>query len=142
MADRGWLRFHILFIDNNPAAFQIGIQHQRTYYPEHRGFDSDWKNLCIGTTLFMKVFEELCVDPEVDLIDFNPGDADYKLLFADDQQCPEATVYLFAPRPYTILLNMLSSSTRALTTSFEFTLRKIGFEHQIKYALRTLLGVK
>ena len=97
MADRGWLRFHILFIDNNPAAFQIGIQHQRTYYPEHRGFDSDWKNLCIGTTLFMKVFEELCADPEVDLIDFNPGDADYKLLFADDQQCPEATVYLFAP---------------------------------------------
>jgi hypothetical protein len=141
MAKRDWLRFHILFIDDKPAAFQVGLQYQKTYYPELRGFDSDLKNLCIGTTLFLKVLDELCNDPHVDFLDFTPGDADYKTAFADNEESPSATIYFVAPRLYPICINILSSLTRGLTSVLESASRKIGLEHEIKNIMRTLLGV-
>jgi hypothetical protein len=141
MAKRGWLRFHVLFIDDKPAAFQVGLQYRKTYYPELRGFDSNWKNLCVGTTLFLKVLEELCRDHQVDFFDFTPGEADYKTMFADKEQSPCATIYFVARRPYPVCMNMLSSLTRGLTLVLELAIKKIGLEHQIKNAMRTLLGL-
>ncbi|MBA7680463.1 hypothetical protein ES703_88779 [subsurface metagenome] len=73
-AELGWLRLHILFINDKPCAFQLGLQYQRTYFLAQIGFDPEWKRCCIGTTLFLKVLEDLCHDPAVDSLDFGFGD--------------------------------------------------------------------
>ncbi len=139
MARRHWLRFHILRIDDQPCAFQWGFQYQRTYFPVQRGFDGDWKNGCIGTTLFLKVLEELCREGEVDSFDLSFGDEDYKQLLGETTQWPEATVYLFAPRWRPLCINLLSSVTRGLTVALVYVLRVLGLERRVKKSLRKLL---
>ena len=140
MAKFDWLRFHFLFVDDKPCAFQLGLQYQRTYFAERRGFDADLKNLSVGTALFLKVLEELCKADEADFIDFTTGDAEFKHLICD-KQWPEASAYIFAPRFYPICVNILSSMGRGITLVLEWLIRKIGLEHQIKNALRNLLRV-
>jgi hypothetical protein len=138
MARRNWLRLHILFIDDKPCAFQMGLQYQRTYFAERRGFDANWKNWNIGTTLFLKVLEELCQESEVDFVDFNPGNADYKPLFGN-KRWPESTIYIISPRLYPICVNILNSLTRGLNSGLVWLARKIGLERQIKSRLSNLL---
>jgi len=137
-AKHGWLRLHILFINDKPCAFQLGLQYQRTYFLSQIGFDPEWKQWRIGTTLFLKVLEDLCSDPVVDSLDFGFGDAQYKRSYADEHWL-EATVYIFAPRFYPMLVNSLYSSVTGLSLWMSSMSRKIGFERWAKRQWRNLL---
>lgn len=137
-AKHGWLRFHILFINDKPCAFQLGLQYQRTYFLSQIGFDPEWKQWRIGTTLFLKVLEDLCSDPVVDSLDFGFGDAEHKRSYGNEHWL-EATVYIFAPRFYPMLVNSLYSSMTGLSLGISSLARKIGFERWAKRRWRNLL---
>ncbi|GAF75893.1 unnamed protein product, partial [marine sediment metagenome] len=53
-----------------------------------------------------KMFEALCLEKNVDAIDFGFGDAQYKESFSDVSWM-EASVYIFAPRLYPLVVNAL-----------------------------------
>ncbi len=139
LAQRNWLRFHVLFIDDKPCAFQWGFQYQNTYFPVQRGYDSDWKSLSIGTTLFLKVLEELCQDCGVDHFDLDYGDDDFKYLYGEMTKWPEASIYIYSTRLYPLFVNFISSLTRGLTLGSVSVLRKTGLEYRVKKTFRKLL---
>jgi len=138
-ASRDWLRLSLLYIKGEPCSFQLGLRYGKTYFLEQLGFEPRWKHWSVGTVLFKRVMEELCCDPGVERLNFGFGDAQYKRSFGNERW-GEATVYIFAPRIYPVLVNALHSSTRAASLLLKFVFNKFGLVRSIKQNWRKSLA--
>jgi len=137
-ASRGWLRAFVLIIDEEPAAFEIAVRYGRSYFGLYTGFDPKWKQYRIGTVTLLKFLENICDDPEAKIFDFGFGDAHYKRLYADI--CwQEASRYLFAARPYPLLVNLLHSTITGISSGIHWSLNKTGLTSRIKRIWRNRL---
>ena len=117
-AESGWLMAHVLYVADEPCAFQIGVRYGKTYFLEHIGYHPDWKNCNVGTVLFLKVLDMLCKNADVHILDFGFTDADYKRSYGN-QQFEEAGIFLFASRFRPMLINMLQSSLTGLVLGWK-----------------------
>jgi hypothetical protein len=140
-ATRGWLRACVLYIDEEPAAFELALRYGRSYFGFYTGFDPKWKQYRIGTVILLKFLESICGDPQAKLFDFGFGDAEYKRSYADIQW-QEASVYLFAQRPYPLLINLLHSTTIGVSSGINWILNKTGLRNRIKRLWRNRLEEK
>lgn len=134
----GWLRFHVLSLGETPCAFQYGFQYQGTYYLQAMGFDPALRKWHIGTVLFLKIIEKLCEDPNVECFDFGYGDAEYKRRFGT-KHWDEATMYVFAPRFYPVLVNSFHAVVGGLSAGMRCAVQKSGLENKIKQYWRRIL---
>jgi hypothetical protein len=132
------LQAHVMYIEDQPCSFQIGLKYGRTYFLGQIGFDPSWEKLEVGTVLFLKVMENLCGDPTVRSLDFGFGGAQYKEQYGNEHWM-EASVHIFAPRLYPICINISRSSTMVLNFVLEHALIKTGFLPWIKKRWRNLL---
>ncbi len=137
-AECGWLRAHLLYINNKPCAFQTALQYNQTYFLDQIGFDPEYMQHSIGTVLFLKVLEGLCIDPTVSTLDFGFGDAGYKRWYGDNSW-HEALLYIFAPRLYPILINMLQSGATGLFLGANWLADRMGFMRYFKRRWRDYL---
>ena len=78
-------------------AFWYGSGYRGVFTTAH-GLDPAYTNLRVGTYVLMKLVEDLCADPTVDVLDFGFGDADYKRRFGQESWA-ETDVFVFAARP-------------------------------------------
>jgi CelD/BcsL family acetyltransferase involved in cellulose biosynthesis len=102
-AEHGWFAAWILYIDGIPCAYEVGHVYAGTYFSAAKGFDPAHGRHNIGTFLQMRMFEDLCGDPDVGTFDFGFGDADYKRRCATrgwDET--DLMVYSRAPRPMAV----------------------------------------
>lgn len=132
VAKRGWLRGHVLFLDGQPCAFQHGVIYRESYFLEQIGFDPKWKDLNVGTVLFLEALQDLCRDRSgAQVIDFGFGEADYKRCYGD--KCWTDTVfYLFAPRVRPLLTNLAVSGTTGLSQGLARLLETAGAAGRLK----------
>lgn len=137
-ANRGWLRMSVLYVKSEPCAFQLVLQYRNTYFLGQTGFNPKWKQWNIGTALFLKVLENICNDPDVESFDFGFGDADYKRHYGNEHW-HEACVYIYAPRFYPILINLLHTLVMVLSIMAGYTLEKLGFLAWVKRRWRNVL---
>ena len=138
-AEHGWLRMSILHIEDEPCAFQLGLRYGKTYFLEKLGFLPRWKQWNVGTVLFVKVLEDLCRDPLAERFDFGFGDAQYKSTYGSE--CwDEASVYIFAPRPYPVFINALRRSMHGLSRGLMCALDRFGLVNSVKRHWRSQLG--
>lgn len=135
---QAWLRFAVMFIDGQPCAFQTGLRYQGTYFLQQIGFDPRWSKFNVGKILFVKVLEHICADPGIEHIDFGFGDADYKRSYGDTQW-QDASVYIFAPRPYPLIVNVLQTTTMTLNAGLRYIVNRAGVFDWIKRCWRNLL---
>ena len=113
--ERGWLKAYLLYIDEQPAAFLVGSHYRGSLFVEHMGYDAALASLSPGTYLFIKVLAETCAMPDISYVDFGYGDAGYKRSYSD--QCwSEELVYLFALRPYPLLVALVYAVMSAITS--------------------------
>lgn len=140
-ARKNWLRFDILYIDDKACAFRRALRYERTCFGEQIGYSPEWRGYNIGTILFLRVLESLCEDPTIDYFDFGFGGGEHKR-WGNNQPWYEASVYIFAPRPYPIFVNMLRTSTIGLNTSLKYLMSKTGWTGWIKRRWRDLLQVR
>jgi hypothetical protein len=137
-AKQGWLRFAALLVEGEPCAFQIGLRYQGTYFLQQIGFEPRWSKFNVGTILFVKVLEHICADPGIEHIDFGFGDADYKRSYGDTVW-QEASVFIFAMRPYPMIVNILQATTMALNTGLKYVANKACVVNWAKRRWRNLL---
>ena len=57
----GWLRMSVLFVNQQPCAFQIGLRYGEQYMLDQIGFDPKWGRYEVGTILFVKVLEDIWI---------------------------------------------------------------------------------
>lgn len=138
-ATKGWFRGHILSIDNQPAAFRFALRYRRIYFGDGIGYNSRWGDFRIGTILFLRVLEQLCGEREVDYYDFGFGDADYKQSYGSESWPEVAATYLFAPRLYPVLINLMTSFNTGCTRGLSAVFRRIRIFSTIKRLWRRKL---
>lgn len=137
----GWLRIHILYIDQEPCAFQIGMQYGEKYFLRMMGFDPKWKRFHIGTVLFLQVLENICKDPKVELLDFGFEEYEYKRSYGD-KRWSETFVYIFAPRLFPVFVNIVRSFMLATTILLKYLMTKIGIYEAVRRFRWTLVQRK
>jgi hypothetical protein len=137
-AKDGWLRAYVLYAKGQPCAFEFGAQYRSIFFPEYMGFDPNWKSFNPGTILWTKVIEDLCSDPDVSLLDYGFGDALYKRKFGS-LSWQEASVFIFAPRLYPVLVNLADSSIRGLSLGLAFLANKLDITTKVKRHWRDYL---
>lgn len=140
-ARKNWLRLDILYIDDEPCAFRRALKYGNACFGQQTGYSPAWKEYNIGTILFLRVLESLCRDPAIDFFDFGIGAGEHKR-WGNNQPWSEASVYIFAPRPYPIFINILRTSVMGLNASLEYILNKMGLADWIKRRWRDLLQVR
>ena len=138
--DRKLLIAYLLYIDGKPCAFWHGVCYGKTFFTLYTGYDPAYHNDRLGLFLLVKMFEALCLKKDVDAIDFGFGDAQYKESFCD-MSWMEASVSIFAPRPYPIFINMVRTFTLGLNRKLEYILNNTGLFGWIKRRWRNSLQV-
>jgi hypothetical protein len=113
-AKKGWLRVYILNINNKPCAFRYGLKYRGTYFGEQIGYLPEWKKYNVGTVLFAKFIEQICQESDVKRIDFGFGGGFHKEL-GNSFSWPEASIYIFAPRFFPALVNVVRSFTSVMS---------------------------
>ncbi len=94
--EHGWLRAYVLYRGSTPIAFWLCAVHGETILLKTTGFDPDYLRLRVGIYLLMRVIEDACREPALRVLDFGPGDADYKRIFSSESHL-ERNLVLFAP---------------------------------------------
>ena len=94
--ENGWVRGYLLYLEGKPAAYWLCSPFRRTTLLRTGGFDDAYAEHRVGIYLLMRVIEDACADPELDLLDFGPGDAAYKEQYSNETR-EERNAVVFAP---------------------------------------------
>ena len=128
--EQGWLRVVVLHLDRRPRAFWMGSVYRKVFHSEATGYDPAFRKYELGTLVFLKMAESLCMEG-VKAIDFGLGDALYKKRFGD-KHWEEGNVWIFSPSFRGVILNL----TRTLLEGSVFRARqlitRLGFEQRMK----------
>jgi hypothetical protein len=138
-AAKGWLRCHVLYVNEEPVAFDYNLKYGRAYFGELTGYDPKWKDFNVGTVTMLKVLEILCQEGTTDYFDFGFGDAEYKKSYTNECWQEVAETYIFALRFYPLLINLLNSINSALASALTWTMQKIKLFAWIKRLWRRSL---
>jgi len=130
-AQLGWLQIDILYINDEPAAFQLAMKYRNTYFGYKIGFNPKWEKFRIGTVLFLKVTEALCADPSIKYYDFGFGDTQYKKSYCDTQWT-EGHVYIFAQRFFPVFVNLFLSTTSVISALTKKFVTKLGIRNPVQ----------
>jgi hypothetical protein len=140
-AKQGQLRAYVLYVNSKPCAFEYGIEYGNVFFPEHIGYDPFFRSCSPGTILFIKVVEDLIENSDVRVFDYGFGAAAYKERFGT-KSWQEASVYIFAPRLYPIVVNALQNSIMYVDFALKCILNKFSAVSWIKRYWRNLLRPK
>jgi hypothetical protein len=138
-AEDGWLRAYVLYVDDDPCAFQFDVQYGGVQFTEYGSFDPRRSRGSPGTVLLVKVFEELCREPDVHTMDYGFGDASWKAKFGT--HCwPEKSIYIFAPRFYPTIINMGISANRIVSQTLRRAITFVKLDSFVKRKWRRMLS--
>jgi hypothetical protein len=140
-AKQGQLRAYVLYVNGKPCAFEYGIEYGNIFFPEHIGYDPFFRSCSPGTILFIKVVEDLIENSDVRVFDYGFGAAAYKERFGTESW-PEASVYIFAPRLYPVIVNMLRSTVGMVNATLHYIMHKLGSVGWLKRQWRNFLQTK
>lgn len=113
LAEQGHFRGYILYIEDQPCAFNYGYIDQNAFVGEYTGYDLNYRNYGVGTVLLLKVIEDLCNDSGFEFFDFGWMEAGYKDNFCD-LSWPEAHFFIFQPSLKGAFLNGAKTVARSL----------------------------
>jgi len=108
-ASRGWLRVHVLSINEEPCAFLIALLYKKVLHFYWAGHDLSWRKCNPGNVLLKHVLEQLYSEPEVQAIDWGPGDSNLTRHFGN-HATQESSMFMF-PRSALGFVSYLRTAT-------------------------------
>ncbi len=139
LATQQTLRSYLLFVDDKPAAFLIGTQHNGHFSYEEVGYDREFSDRSPGQVLLLQVLEDLLSDNPPRVFDFGGGTADYKQLFATTAST-SGTLWLVPPgiRPQLCLAYL--RTCRFLDRTARSIAKKLGATTLLRQLIRGKLA--
>lgn len=138
LANLGFFRSYILYLDGKPSAFINGILYKRNFLTEHIGFDIQYEKLSVGSYLLLQVIEDIASNKYADKIDYSFGSDSYKKRFSS--LCNEdIRIKLFIPK-FSNVLFMINIAIFTGTNNFIRTiLKKMGTYDKVRKTVRKIL---
>ena len=134
-AFRAWL----LVLEERPVAFWQGTVRGRTFVLNTAGYDPEFASLGVGGYVQQRMVRDLCDDPDIDVVDFGWGDADYKARFGTEQW-DEHDILVYAPTSK----GRRASTIRRAVARAERTARaaaaRAGLQQKVKRSWRRRLA--
>jgi CelD/BcsL family acetyltransferase involved in cellulose biosynthesis len=130
---------YVLYLDGEAIAFWPGSAHGGTFHIGTPGYDPAYADYRIGTYLQMRMFEDLIADPDVRVVDYGQGDAEYKRRFGSESW-DEADMHVFAPTPRALAINATRTAILAAAEGARAALRRAGVLERIKRGWRRRLA--
>lgn len=114
-AAKGWLRIFVLSLADRPAAFLMGLLHDKTFHCQRAGYHADFAKHSVGSILTSWAFEQLAA-AGVEQVDLGEGGQEHnRRLGCEENQ--ENTVHVYAPTPRGLYLSIffgLAQGSRSL----------------------------
>jgi hypothetical protein len=137
--EKRWFRAWVLSIADQPVAFWQGNAAGETFFVSSTGYDPEFTRHGVGTYLQMRMFADLCADPNIRIVDFGWGDAPYKSRFGNESW-REREVVIFAPSLRGLRVSLIRNAIFGLDRSARRLLAKTGLTSRIKRGWRRRLG--
>jgi hypothetical protein len=137
-AEHGWFRAHMLYLDGAPIAFCGGEGFRERFRYGIPAYDPEYSDYRVGNYVLMKLVEDLCDDPELTLLDFGFGDAEYKRRFGD-RSWLEEDVLIYARRLRPAFINVVRTSFLGLNSAALALGKRTGVLSRIKNWWRSRL---
>jgi hypothetical protein len=137
-AGDGQLRAYILYVGDEPCAFQFDVRHGKIQFTEFGSFDPRWSRGSPGMVLLIKVLEQLCEDSDVNIMDYGFGHALYKSKFGTNHWIEE-NVCIYAPRLRPVLVNMAMSANMACYVLLSRAAKWLNMDSWIKRNWRRMV---
>jgi len=137
-AEHGWFRSHMVYLDGAPIAFCGGEGFKERFRYGIPAYDPEYADYRIGNYVLMKLVEDLCEDPELTLLDFGFGDAEYKRRFGD-RSWYEEDVLLYARRPRPVMINLVRTAFLGVNSAALALGKRTGVLSRIKNWWRSRL---
>jgi CelD/BcsL family acetyltransferase involved in cellulose biosynthesis len=140
---QGRHRTWMLYLDNRPVAFWMGTICGGTFAIGTPGFDPDFARESFGRFTMLRMLQDLCVDPSIDLLDFGHGEAEYKSAFGECMRT-ETGIILTSRRALPIAATQLSSALSLINNQGRRLVRDAEWGKKLKkkWRNRTGFGVK
>jgi CelD/BcsL family acetyltransferase involved in cellulose biosynthesis len=135
---RGCFRAYLLYVDRRPIAFWYGSVSKGVLHTGVTGYDPLYRDQRAGTYLLVRMLEDACADPAIDLVDYGFGDAEYKRNFGD-RSWQEADVLVYAATLRGLRTNLLRTSVGGAAELARRALRKASAVARVKRAWRDRL---
>jgi hypothetical protein len=135
-AEKGSLFGHVLHLGERPCAFWIASLGGDRLVSDMLAYDEDYAKYAPGVYLVMEVIEALSrrLSPgERLLIDFGPGEQEYKRRLANDSW-QEETLYICAPNFCGLCINAFRTSTALILNWARWLSRRSGFLRRLRHA--------
>ena len=133
--EHGWMRGYMLYLDDSPPAYWLCSPFRRTTLLRTGGFDEAYAEHRVGIYLLMRVIEDACADPELDVLDFGPGDAAYKEQYANETR-EERNAVIFAPTLRARRINATRTAILGLARLVKAGLDAAQLTSRVKATLR------
>ncbi|HEU4986900.1 MAG TPA: GNAT family N-acetyltransferase [Rhizobiaceae bacterium] len=133
--EKGWYKAWMLYLDERPLAFWMGMAYGGTFFIGTPGFDPEYTKDSVGRFTMLKMIEDLCADPAISRLDYGHGDAEYKAAFG---HCAgfDSDVLLGSRRPRAILVLMAYSALSLLNNRAKHMIEDTSWGRRLKVALR------
>jgi CelD/BcsL family acetyltransferase involved in cellulose biosynthesis len=136
---RGWFRVWVLRLQGAPIAFWPGYAYNGSFFIGTPGYDPAFAEFRVGMFLQMRMIEDLCADPDVHVLDYGFGDAEYKRRFGNESW-EEETVMIFAPSLRALRINAVRTGVLASDRGARRLLLATGSLDRVKRAWRGRLA--
>ena len=137
--ERNLFRAYVMYLDQKPSAYMMGMKYGRTFFPQATGYDPAYNHYSPGTLIIMEMFKMLFDEGDVRTVDFGFGDAFYKHNFCEDNW-QESPVFIYAPTLKGGLLNMIKLLLEIIASFSEYTLKKFNLTDKVKKIWRNKLA--
>ena len=135
-AEHGQARGYLLFREGTPIAYAYGTIDEDCLRFRFIGYDPAFGDLSPGIVLICEALRSAIGEGRFTLIDFGPGEAQYKRAFATGSlQC--ATVFMFRRTMRHFLIVVMHRACLAASDGCALALRRLGIKDRIKRHFRS-----
>lgn len=129
------INLYVLYINDEPAAYQWGIKYQKSFILQHLGHDPKWNKYSIGIVLLMKVLKDIIENEKLSLLDFGVGDHEYKKRFGTN--CFDImSLYIFPGKPIHVAISLIFFIFSAISDFFSRATKFTKLNHVFMKILR------
>jgi hypothetical protein len=134
-ANLGWFRSYVLFVNQQPIAFQVGHLYRGCYHAQEIGYDPDWAKLQAGIFLHTEIVSDLLTVPNlVKRFDFGNDDNMHKQRLSNADRV-EKYVYLIPRHWRNDLIVYAMRATNSMSTLVGRFLKRHGLRKRLRQLL-------